>query len=176
MPDPFPAQNVWKSLHTSEIQTDNKNCLFLMPRCNCSLHAFHWEMLKWLLKEGREGVQGVNQKYLGPDLSDAGEAGTGQNICGGRRRASPAPCLWITVHQEVPQELWRCSEDAALRTGCCIPHTWYQVPVLCCWSEGWKLKHLQTLLHINYMLCSSRIIKSQSISSPPQCAGTTLLL
>lgn len=124
MPDLFTAQNLLvENLHTSEIHINNKNCLFLTPRSNCSLHAFHREMPKWLLEEGREGVRGVNQKYLGPDLSDTGEAEAGQNSCGGRWRASPAPCLRIAVHQEVPQELWRCSEDAALRSGCCIPHT-----------------------------------------------------
>lgn len=55
-----------------------------MPCRNCSLHAFHPEMLKWLPKEGREGVGHVNQKYPGSDLPDTEEGGTGGNGCGGR--------------------------------------------------------------------------------------------
>jgi len=62
-----------------------------MPHRNCSLHAFHQEMLKRLPKEGREGVWGVNKKYLGPDPPDAEERETGGNGCYSRWRASPGP-------------------------------------------------------------------------------------
>lgn len=57
-----------RSLHTSAIHINDKSRLFLMPHCNCSLHASHQEKLKWVLKERREDVWGVRQKHPGPDL------------------------------------------------------------------------------------------------------------
>lgn len=125
-----------------------------MPCCNCSLHAFHQAMLKWLPKEGREGVWGANQKYLGPDLPDTEEGGTGGTavVAGGERALVLIPNRCASGGTRGAVEIFG---------GCCIPHAWSELPALHCWPEGWKLRCLRTLLRINYLLCTPYVIKSQ---------------
>lgn len=103
----------WKRVHTTAIPINHKTSLFLMPHCHWNPLAFHQEMLKRLLKEGRGAVWGFNQKYPGPDLPDIGERGAGGYSSGGRWRESSGPHPQITVRWGVPRELWSCSEDAA---------------------------------------------------------------
>lgn len=73
-------------------------------------------MLKWLLKEEREGVGGVNQKYLGPDLPDTlrkeGLGGTAVVIGGERALVLVLESLCIGGTQGAV-EMFR---------GCCIVH------------------------------------------------------
>lgn len=132
-----------------------------MPHCNCSLHAFHQAMLKWLPKEGREGVWGANQKYLSPDRPDTEEWGTGGNSCGGRWRGSPGPHPESLRLRGYPGSCGNVRRMLHRVRACCIPHAWSELPALRCWPEGWKLRCLRTLLRINYLLCTPYVIKSQ---------------
>lgn len=112
MPQFTPRIYWWKHVHTSAIPINHKTTFFLMPHCNWNPPAFHQEMLKWLLEQGREGVWGVNQKYPGLDLPGSGERGMGGQLWWQVERKprslSPNHCAL-----GVPRELWKCSEDAA---------------------------------------------------------------